>query len=451
MLKQNSSPASWTKALKVYLDPRVLSMLFLGFSSGLPFGVLAEPLTAWLSDAGVQKTEIGLFALVSIPYSLKFLWAPIMDRVSLPILNRIFGRRRSWVLLTQGLLFFSIIQLGMTNPSEGLWWVAVFALLVSFASASQDIVIDAYRVEILEERKLAAGAALAINGWRLSSWGGAAIALMFADLMSWQVVFFFLSAATGVGVLAILLNPEPNKVISDNIVYIENRARLELKKRKYVSDQTADLFVWVYSSVFCPFIEFIARPNWILIILFILLYKFGDAVLTVMKIPFFLEIGFSKTEIGAIAKIFGFPPVILGALFGGLLLAKIGMMRGLLVSGVLMAASNLVFVFQAWVGYSQEMLAITISIENFTTSMGTVAFVAYLSSLCNTAYTATQYALLTSFMAFSRTIMTSGSGWVADNVNWPVFFVLTTVAALPGLILLIVLITRTQASIVKSD
>ena len=152
-------------------------MLFLGFSSGLPFGVLAEPLTAWLSDAGVQKTEIGLFALVSIPYSLKFLWAPIMDRVSLPVLTRVFGRRRSWVLLTQGLLFFSIIQLGATNPNAGLWWVAVFALLVSFASASQDIVIDAYRVEILEEKQLAAGAALAINGWRLSSWGGAALAL----------------------------------------------------------------------------------------------------------------------------------------------------------------------------------------------------------------------------------------------------------------------------------
>ena len=348
-------------------------------------------------------------------------------------------------------MFFSIIQLGATNPNEGLWWVAVFALLVSFASASQDIVIDAYRVEILEEKQLAAGAALAINGWRLSSWGGAALALMFADLMSWQVVFLCLSVATGVGVLAILLNPEPSKKISDNIVVIENRARLELKKRKYISDQTADLFVWIYSSVFCPFIEFIARPNWILIILFILLYKFGDAVLTVMKIPFFLEIGFSKSEIGAIAKIFGFPPVVLGALFGGLLLAKIGMMRGLLVSGVLMAASNLVFILQAWVGYSQEMLAVTISIENFTTSMGTVAFVAYLSSLCNIAYTATQYALLTSFMAFSRTIMTSGSGWVADSVTWPVFFILTTVAALPGLILLIFLIKRTQTSILSSD
>ncbi|MDP6258429.1 MAG: MFS transporter, partial [Rhodospirillales bacterium] len=199
---------------------------------------------------------------------------------------------------------------------------------------------------------------------------------------------------------------------------------------------------WLYGSVFCPFIEFLTRPNWLLIILFILLYKFGDAVLAVMKIPFFLELGFSNTEIGTIAKLVGFPPIIIGGLFGGLLLAKTGIMRGLLVSGVLMAASNLVFVLQSWVGYSQEMLAITIAIENFTTSMGTVAFVAYLSSLCNIAYTATQYALLTSFMAFSRTVMTSGSGWVADQVSWPVFFLLTTLAALPGLILLVYMIKR---------
>jgi len=194
--------------------------------------------------------------------------------------------------------------------------------------------------------------------------------------------------------------------------------------------------------VFCPFIEFLTRPNWLLIILFILLYKFGDAVLAVMKIPFFLELGFSNTEIGTIAKLVGFPPIIIGGLFGGLLLAKTGIIRGLLVSGVLMAASNLVFVLQSWVGYSQEMLAITIAIENFTTSMGTVAFVAYLSSLYNIAYTATQYALLTSFMAFSRTVMTSGSGWVADQVSWPVFFLLTTLAALPGLILLVYMIKR---------
>jgi len=441
---------NWLQALNVYLDRRVLAMLFLGFSSGLPFGVLAEPMTAWLAGSGVDKTTIGLFALVSLPYALKFLWAPIMDRVPLPIMTRMFGRRRGWVLVTQFVLIATIIKLGLSDPANSLWWTAAFALAVSFASASQDIVIDAYRVEILAEDQLAAGAALAINGWRLSSWGGAAVALIFADLVSWQVVFTGLALTVGVGIIAILLNPEPATPMSDEAIALEQSAEDFLERNAHLPENLARAAAWLYGSVFCPFIEFLTRPNWLLIILFILLYKFGDAVLTVMKIPFFLELGFSNTEIGTIAKLVGFPPIIIGGLFGGLLLAKTGIMRGLLISGIFMAASNLVFVLQSWVGYSQEMLAVTIAIENFTTSMGTVAFVAYLSSLCNIAYTATQYALLTSFMAFSRTVMTSGSGWVADQVSWPVFFLLTTLAALPGLILLVYMIRRFDQAPVQS-
>ena len=441
-MTQNIMSGSWFKAAGVYLDRRVLAMLFLGFSSGLPFGVLAEPMTAWLAGSGVDKTTIGLFALVSLPYALKFLWAPIMDRVPLPIVTRIFGRRRGWVLVTQVVLIAAIIKLGFSDPAQSLWWTAAFALAVSFASASQDIVIDAYRVEILAEDQLAAGAALAINGWRLASWGGAAVALIFADLVSWSVVFIGLALTVFIGVIAVLLNPEPKQQNSSEAEALESQAEDFLARYAHLPENLARAASWLYGSVFCPFIEFLTRPNWLLIILFILLYKFGDAVLTVMKIPFFLELGFSKTEIGTIAKIVGFPPIIIGGLFGGLLLAKTGLMRGLLISGILMAASNLVFIVQAWVGYSQEMLAATIAIENFTTSMGTVAFVAYLSSLCNIAYTATQYALLTSFMAFSRTVMTAGSGWVADQVSWPVFFSLTTLAAIPGLILLVILMKR---------
>jgi PAT family beta-lactamase induction signal transducer AmpG len=438
--------SNWSDATRVYLDRRVLAMFFLGFSSGLPFGVLAEPMVAWLADSQVDKTTIGLFSLVSLPYALKFFWAPIMDSVPLPIVTRIFGRRRGWVLVTQLLLIGSIIKLGFSDPINNLWWVAVFALAVSFVSASQDIVIDAYRVEILEENQLAAGAALAINGWRLSSWGGAAVGLIFSDLVSWSMVFLGLALTVGVGVVAILLNPEPAAHTSAEARALEKKAENYFVSNIYFLNRLAPLIIWLYGSVFGPFSEFIKRPNWFLIILFILFYKFGDAVLTVMKIPSFLELGFTKMEIGAIAKLIGFPPIILGGLFGGLLLAKIGLMRGLLISGILMALSNLVFVVQAWVGYSQEMLAAAIAIENFTTSMGTVAFVAYLSSLCNIAYTATQYALLTSIMAFSRTLMTSGSGWLADHVSWPLFFGLTTVAAVPGLILLLCLMKRLSSN-----
>lgn len=445
-MKEFKTVSNWSDATRVYLDRRVLAIFFLGFSSGLPFGVLAEPMVAWLADSQVDKTTIGLFSLVSLPYALKFLWAPIMDSMPLPIVTRFFGRRRGWVLVTQFLLIGSIIKLGFSDPAQNLWWVAVFALLVSFVSASQDIVIDAYRVEILKENQLAAGAALAINGWRLSSWGGAAVGLIFSDLVSWSMVFLGLALTLGVGIIAILLNPEPATHMSDEAIVIHKKAKHYFLSNNYFLNKFAPLTIWLYASVFGPFIEFIKRPHCLLIILFILFYKFGDAVLTVMKIPFFLELGFTKMEIGTIAKVIGFPPIILGGLFGGLLLAKMGLMRGLLISGVLMAMSNLVFVIQAWVGYNQEMLAISIAIENFTTSMGTVAFVAYLSSLCNIAYTATQYALLTSLMAFSRTLMTAGSGWVADHVSWPLFFGLTTVAAVPGLILLLCLMKRLSSN-----
>jgi len=433
---------NWREAALVYLDRRVLAMLFLGFSSGLPFGVLAEPLSAWLTAAGVSKTNIGLFALVSLPYALKFLWAPLMDRMPLPVITGSFGRRRGWALVTQILLIAAICQMGLTDPAHSLWWTAVFALAVSFSSASQDIVIDAYRVEILADDQLAAGAALATNGWRLAAWGGAAFALILSDLMSWTAVFFALGGSVCVGILAILMNPEPVRPDNPEAAALEARAEKFLERNGHLPGKLAHAGAWIYGAVVCPFVEFMMRPHWLVILLFILLYKFGDAVLTVMKIPFFLEIGFSNTEIGAIAKLVGFPPLLLGGLFGGILLAKIGIMRGLLISGIFMAASNLVFILQAWAGHNGTMLAVTVAVENFTTSMGTVAFVAYLSSLCNIAYTATQYALLTSFMAFSRTVMTSGAGWVADHVDWVTFFLLTTVAALPGLLLLMWMIKR---------
>jgi PAT family beta-lactamase induction signal transducer AmpG len=408
---------SWRQSAQVYGDRRVLALLFLGFSSGLPFGVLAEPLTAWLTESGASKTAIGLFALVSLPYSLKFLWAPLMDNVALPILTRMFGRRRGWVLLTQVLLLAVIWGMGLTNPAENLWWTALFAVSVAFASASQDIVIDAYRVEILETHKLAAGAATATFGWRVGQVGAGAAGLIFADLLPWAIVYGAMAALVVVGIIAILVNPEPKTAAPEEAKELTAHSRL-------------------YVAVVCPFQEFLMRPGWLAVIGFILLYKFGDAVLSVMKIPFFLEIGFSKTQIAEIAKLFGFNAIIAGGLLGGILLARLGIMRGLMVCGVLMALSNLIFVVQAWAGNDLWMLALTIAVENITTGMGTTAFVAYLSSLCNVAYTATQYALLTSLMAFSRTVMSSGAGWLADQVEWQTFFILTTLAALPGLVLL---------------
>ncbi len=432
----------WLAAAAVYRDPRVIAMVFLGFSSGLPFGVLAEPFTAWLFESGVSKTGIGLFTLVSVPYALKPLWAPLMDRVPVPVLSRVLGRRRGWVVLTQGVLLLAVVALGASDPAANPGLTALAALLVAFCSASQDIVIDAYRIEILDERRLAAGAATYVFGWRFAQVGGAAAGLILADLLPWAVVFTGMAVMVLVGVVAILLNPEPDQPVTMDFLEQERRAKEFLERRLHLAPGLAEILAWLSSAYVGPFADFKRRRGWLAILLFILLYKFGDAVLAVMKVPFFLEIGFSKTEIAEIVKIFGFGAIIAGGFLGGALLARTGIMRGLLVCGLLMALSNLVFVAQAWAGHSLSMLALTIAVENITTGMGTVAFIAYLSSLCNVAYTATQYALLTSLMAFSRTVLSSGAGWLADQVDWVTFFVITTVAAAPGLALLLWLMRR---------
>jgi MFS transporter, PAT family, beta-lactamase induction signal transducer AmpG len=432
----------WFDALSVYRDRRVLSLLFLGFASGLPFGVLAEPLTAWLTEAGLAKTEIGLFALVSLPYALKFVFAPFIDRLPLPYFSRRFGRRRGWALAAQLMLMVALVVLGETDPATSIGVTAVLAASVAFASATQDTVLDAYRVEILEEKKLAAGAASMVFGWRIGQVGAGAGGLILGDLLPWSMVFSILAALVGVGIVTILLNPEPAPRDSEASRALESRGVALLGHLGGLPAPLVRACGWIYAACVCPFLDFLSRRGWLVILLFILLYKFGDAVLAVMKVPFFLELGFSKTDIAEVVKLFGLVAIIAGGFLGGLIVARLGIMRGLLVCGLAMALSNLVFVLLAWTGPNLGVLALTVSVENVTTGMGTTAFVAYMSSLCNVAYTATQYALLTSLMSVGRTVLSSGAGWLADRVDWTAFFVLTTIAAVPGLVLLLVLMRQ---------
>jgi PAT family beta-lactamase induction signal transducer AmpG len=434
---RRATVAGWLEAARVYRDRRVLSLFFLGVSSGLPFGVMAEPLSARLVDAGLSKTAIGLFAFVSVPYALKFLWAPIMDHVAPPWPARALGRRRGWAVVAQAALFVAMFALGAVDPARAPLVLGTLALFVAFASASQDIVVDAYRVEILDERRYAAGAATAVFGWRVGQLGSAVSGLVLADLLPWPTVFAIVAAGIGVGFVAVLVNPEPAPPPSTPLAPRPALARLALRR-----PDLARALAAVHQAAVAPLADFTRRPDWIAVLALILLYKFGDAVLAVMKVPFFLELGFSNTEIAEVAKLFGTAATIAGGLVGGVVLARLGILRGLLVCGVLMAVSNLIFVAQAWAGRDLWMLALTIAVENVTTGMGTTAFVAYLSSLCNVAYTATQYALLTSLMAFSRTVMSSGAGWLADKVDWAAFFVLTTLAAVPGLVLLVWMMRR---------
>jgi len=424
----------WLAALAVYKDPRMLRILLLGFSSGLPLLLTLSTLSAWLATQGVSLTAIGLFALVGLPYSLKFVWSPAMDGLRLPWLSRRLGQRRGWALLTQAGLVGAMLFLGFTDPEESIMLTAVAALLIAFFSASQDIVVDAYRVEILKDHEQAAGAAAIQVGYRLGMLVAGAGALFIADSLGWLAAFAVMAALVSVGVATILASPEPAH--PENFV-APGHAGAPASER---------LVAWLRAHVVEPFADFARRRGWLTILLFILLYKFGDAVAGVMANPFYIDMGFSLSEIASVSKIFGLIATLSGVAVAGVVCARYGLFKGLLACGILQMVSNLMFAVQASVGHDIGLLMVTIGIENFSGGMGSAALVAYLSSLCNIAFTATQYALFSSLAAWGRTLLSSAGGWMAESLDWVVFFIVTTGLAAPGLVLLVWLARTYRAS-----
>jgi PAT family beta-lactamase induction signal transducer AmpG len=405
--------------VSVYLQPRLWFVFVMGFASGLPLALSSATLFFWLAEAGVALAAIGLFALVGTPYNLKFLWAPIIDRVPLPILTRLLGRRRSWMLVIQLGLLAAIALLGYSNPETTPLLTALCALAVAFFSASQDIVIDAYRIEILDPQEQGAGAAMTQAGYRLGAIVAGAGALFLADRIDWPLVYTVMALLVTVGIAAALLAPDP--------------ARRNSKLAQAAAPG-------IRAMVVEPFGEFFQR-NWIgtaiVILGFILLYKLGDAYAGVMAYPFYYEMGFSKSEVATVSKIFGVAATVVGVFTGGLIVRRYGIMPSLLGCGILQMLSNLMYAAQTLAGHDVGFLYLTIGIENLSGGMGSAAFVAYLSVLCNTAYTGTQFALFTSFMAFGRTLLSASSGWAVEWIGWFDFFVASTVVALPGLLLLL--------------
>jgi PAT family beta-lactamase induction signal transducer AmpG len=331
----------------------------------------------------------------------------------------------------------TIFWLGSTNPAVDPGLTAVCVLLVAFCSASQDIVVDAYRVEILDERQYGAGAAVIVLGYRIGMLVSGAGALYLASFFGWFAAYGFMAAFVSVGVGTILLSAEPKQQRSRESIELERKLSDFITTRTHLLGKRADLIAWIYGTVINPFAEFMSRRGWIIILSFIVLYKFGDALAGVMTNPFLVELGFSKIDIANISKAFGLAATIIGGIIGGVMVNRLGIMKSLLLCGLLQMFSNLIFLIQAVVGYNRGVLALTISVENLSGGMGTAAFVAYLSSLCNVAYTATQYALLSSLMAFGRTLLSSSGGWLADHMGWISFFFTTTLAALPGLVMLV--------------
>jgi len=393
--------------LGVILSGRMLVALMMGFACGLPLLLTISVLQAWMKEEGVDLTVIGLMALVGLPYTLKFVWAPFVDRFTLPFL----GRRRGWLIVAQMALVFSISGLGLTNRAENPWMVAFVAFLVTFFSASQDIVVDAYRREDFPDEELGLASSLYINGYRvgmlLASGGG----LIMADHMSFSYVYQIMALCMLPGLLTTLLAHEP--------------------------EATHGTPTTMWEAVIDPLTEYFSRRGALWILAFVLFYKIGDTMASAMTTPFYLDIGFSKTERGAVVKLFGFWATIGGALVGGVLMLRLGINRSLWIFGFLQALSTACFALLARIGPSVSALSGVIAFENLSGGMGTAAYAAFMASITNKKFTATQYALLTSLMGVPRVMASAPTGYLAKHLGWEAFFIACTLIAIPGMLLVL--------------
>jgi PAT family beta-lactamase induction signal transducer AmpG len=424
--------ASFADTLAVYLKPRVLIVLFLGFSAGLPLALSGSTLLVWMREAGVDLGTIGLFALVGTPYTVKFLWAPVVDALDVPVLSAMLGRRRGWLVLSQLLLIAAIVFLAFCNPAAAPWMVAFGALLVATASATQDIVIDAFRVESLPESEQAAGMASYVAAYRIGMLASTAGALFlvsgfelldFEKSAAWSAGYLAMAGLVGIGIVTALIATEPEKSITAEAAHAAQAGNNPLKR---VIDAAAGAFS-----------DLLTRDMAIAVLVFVVLFKFTDALAGVMTAPFVIDLGFSRNEYAAIIKGVGLAATLLGGFAGGFVARAYPLATSLWIGGILQALANLAFSWQAVVGHDIAMLTFAIVTENFTSAIGTVIFVAYLSALCrNPLHTATQYALLTALAAVGRTYLSSGAGFVAEAFGWAWFFAICAAAAIPSLVLL---------------
>lgn len=409
----DSSAPSWRTAL---FNRRMLICIFTGFSSGLPLFILISLLPAWLRSEQVDLKAIGLFALIQLPFTWKFLWAPLFDRFA-PLL----GRRRGWMLLSQTALLLSIPLFGQFNPQLDIWTIAYLALIVSFFSASQDIVLDAFRRELLPDIELGLGNAIHVNAYKIAGLVPGSLSLILADHLPWDSVFLITALFMLPGLVMTLWVAEPA---------LRGGAPRTLR-----------------AAVVEPFREFITRSGWqsaALILAFIFFYKLGDSMATALATPFYLDMGFSKTEIGLVAKNAGLWPSVLGGLLGGLWMVRLGINRALWLFGLLQMVAILGFAWLAWLGPQATVdaahltaLAVVIGVEAFGVGLGTAAFVAFIAHTTHPLYTATQFALFTSLAAVPRTVVNAFTGYLVEGLGWPLFFLLCFVLALPGMLLLI--------------
>ncbi len=403
----SNQSSSWLgNFFTLLFGPKMLVMLLTGFSSGLPLLLTGSTLKFWMREEGLDLTTIGFFGLVGLPYTLKFLWAPFMDRIIPPF----GGRRRGWMIITQVVLLLTLASMTFVQPAIHLPVIAALCLLIAFASASQDIVLDAYRREYLTDEELGIGSSIFVNGYRIGLLASGALALVLAEYLSWPTAYFLLGLFMLVGIVATIFAPEPAIAITPPSTLKE--------------------------AFLGPLLEFCQRPGWLSILLFILLYKIGDSMASEMLSPFWVDLEVSKPQIAGIVKTFGFAASIAGGLLAGLVVYRWGIIPSLFIFGILQMISTAGFAVLAIVGNHLPTLTAVIAFENLTGGMGTTAFVAFMASLTDKRFTATQYALLSSFMGIPRVLAGSITGVLATWLGWTGFFIVCTVLAIPGLLLI---------------
>lgn len=397
-----------------YCNRKMLVLTLLGFASGFPFLLVFSTLSLWLKDVGWSYKAIGAISMVKIPYAFKFLYSPIVDSLKIPCLWRL-GRRRSWAILAQICLFFSVFAMSCFTPDKGVLYLVIAALAVSFSSATLDIALDAFRVEmfVTTPQDQASGSAVFVLGYRFGLLFSGAGALMLASVLSWNMVYLIMTCGTFVGLTTILLSKEPASYT------------YEQKQKQTMQEFLAERF-WA------PLKNFASNPSWKLILCLIFIYRLSDAYIGPMAYPFYDDMGFTNMEIAYVIKIYGMAATILGGLYGGLFLKKHGIFKGLYVCVFTQGFTTAFYAVQAYVGHNVPMLILTISMENFSSGMATAALVAYMSSLCNVFYTATQYALLSSLMSVARDFFSATSGFVLELTGWPMFFIFAGLMCLPS-------------------
>lgn len=444
--KQQGAAQSWRQALASYQDIRLLFIFFMGCASGFPWVLIGSNMSGWLNDAGLSRAAIGYFGSIFVVYALNFLWAPLLDRIKLPLLSRYLGQRRSWILLMQSLMLLATLAIAYTNPGESLLFTSLLAMTIALASATQDVAIDAYRIELIGDDtiRVAPAAAMGVIGW----WTGYSLpgylAFSHADQYGWPAVYLGMAALIALLMIFTLLSREPNT---------EREQLQQAAAARYQASlgRTAGkpYLVWLSVTVFEPFVEFFRRNGWqlaILILSFVFLFKIGEAFLGRMSIQFYKEVGFSNEQIAEYSKLVGWVATIGFTLIGSAINIRFGIIRGLFIGGVAMAASNLMFAWIALAGPKPELFIAAILVDNFTAAFSTVAFVSFLTWLTGRAFTATQYALLASLGNLGRTTLASFSGELVDALagNWALFFVITALMVIPGLCLLLIVGKKLQ-------